>query len=86
MIKTIYIEEQIKNHFRTKKILSRFKDNVNVILCDHYGEIFNIKSQNFRMQKIEPALIIAKKEGKKLHNIPSSFSIGGKKIIIFLIC
>ena len=51
MIKTIYIEEQIKNHFRTKKILSRFKDNVNVILCDHYGEIFNIKSQNFRIQK-----------------------------------
>ena len=77
MIKTIYLEEEVKNHFRTKKILSRFKDNVNVILCDHYGEIFNIKSQNFRMQKTEPSLIIAKKVGKKVLQIPKNFGIGG---------
>ena len=77
MIKTIYVEEQIKNHFRTKKILSRFKNKADIILCDHYGEIFNIKSQNFRIQKSEPALIIGKKEGKKVLQIPKNFGIGG---------
>ena len=83
MIETIYIENHIKNHPRTKKILSRFKKNINVVYCDHYGEIFNIKSQNFRIQKNKPALILAKKEGKKIHNIPKNFGIGGKKNYYF---
>ncbi len=46
MIETIYIENQIKKHHRTKQILSRFKKKINIVYCDHYGEIFNIKSQN----------------------------------------
>ena len=83
MIETIYIESQIKHHPRTKQILSRFKKKIEIVYCDHYGEIFNIKSQNFRIQKKKPSLILAKKEGKKLHNIPSSFSIGGKKNYYF---
>ena len=83
MIETIYIENQIKKHHRTKQILSRFKKKVDIIYCDHYGEIFNIKSQNFRIQKKKPALILAKKEGKKLHDIPKTFSIGGKKNYYF---
>ena len=83
MIETIYIENQIKKHYRTKKILSKFKKKINIIYCDHYGEIFNIKSQNFRIQKNKPALVLAKKEGKKLHDIPKSFSIGGKRNYYF---
>ena len=77
MINTVYIEKRIINHPRTKKILSRFKKKINIITCDHYGEIFNIKSQNFRIQKKEPALIIAKKEGKKILQVPKNFGIGG---------
>ena len=34
-------------------------------------------------RKKKPALILAKKEGKKLHNVPNSFSIGGKKNYYF---
>ena len=83
MIETIYIENQIKDHRRTKEILSKIKKNIDIIYCDHYGEIFNIKSQNFRTQKKKPSLILAKKEGKKLHNIPKTFSIGGKKNYYF---
>tara|TARA_Y100000590_G_scaffold92825_1_gene105057 strand:- start:3890 stop:4885 length:996 start_codon:yes stop_codon:yes gene_type:complete len=83
MIETIYIEKQIKDHQRTKEILSKFKKKLDIIYCDHYGEIFNIKSQNFRIQKKKPALILAKKIGKKLHKIPSSFSIGGKENYYF---
>ena len=83
MIETVYIENQIKKHPRTKEILSRFKKKINIVYCDHYGEIFNIKSQNFRIQKKKPALILAKKEGKKLHDIPKTFNIGGKKNYYF---
>ena len=83
MIETIYIENQIRQHRRTHEILSKFKKKIDIVYCDHYGEIFNIKSQNFRIQKKKPALVLAKKEGKKLHNIPKSFSIGGKKNYYF---
>ncbi len=83
MIETVYIENQIKKHPRTKEILSRFKKKINIIYCDHYGEIFNIKSQNFRIQKKKPAFILAKKKGKKLHDVPKTFSIGGKKNYYF---
>ena len=83
MIETIYIENQIRQHHRTDEILSKFKKKIDVVYCDHYGEIFNIKSQNFRIQKKKPALVLAKKEGKKLHDIPKSFSIGGKKNYYF---
>ena len=83
MIETIYIENQIKKHHRTKEILSKFKKKIDIVYCDHYGEIFNIKSQNFRIQKKKTALILAKKEGKKLHDIPKTFSIGGKKNYYF---
>jgi len=83
MIETIYIENQIRRHHRTKQILTRFKKNVDIVYCDHYGEIFNIKSQNFKIQKKKPALILAKKVGKKIHDIPKSFSIGGKKNYYF---
>ena len=83
MIETIYIENQIKNHPRTNQIISKFKKKIEVIYCDHYGEILNIKSQNFRIQKKKPSLILAKKEGRKLHDIPKSFSIGGKKNYYF---
>ncbi len=51
MIETIYIESQIKHHPRTKQILSRLKKKIEIVYCDHYGEIFNIKSQKFRIQK-----------------------------------
>ena len=83
MIETIYIENQIRQHHRTEEILSKFKKKIDVVYCDHYGEIFNIKSQNFRIQKKKPALVLAKKEGKKLHDIPKSFSIGEKKNYYF---
>ncbi len=83
MIETIYIENQIKSHFRTKLILAKFRKKIDIIYCDHYGEIFNIKSQNFRLQKRKPALILAKKIGTKLHSIPKNFTIGGKKNYYF---
>ena len=63
MIETIYVEEVIKNHPRTKLILNKFRKS-RIILIYNYGEIFNKRNQNFRIQKSNPCLILAhKKDG-----------------------
>lgn len=77
MINTIYIEEEVADHFRTLSILDRFK-NVNKIYCKHYGEIFNLQAQNFRLQKKQPALILAKKHKNYMLPAPKQYNIGAK--------
>ena len=58
MIETIYVEKIIKEHPRTKLILSKLK-KAKTIEIDRYGEIFNKRNQNFRIQKNNPDLILA---------------------------
>ena len=75
-MQVIYVEKNLRNHPRAVKIIERFKDKT-VILCEHYGEIFNRKKQSFRQQKADPALIIAEKKGRKILPTPPNFGIGG---------
>ncbi len=77
MINTIYIEHEIADHPRTLEILQRFPDATR-IHCDRYTAIFNRKSQNFRLQKKRPALILAKKFRNSVLPTPSQYSIGAK--------
>ena len=74
MINTIYIEKNISNHHRTKKILEKFPKK-HIIFIDHYGEIFNKKKQNFRLQKKNQSLIIAKKNNKFIIETPENSKI-----------
>lgn len=82
-LETIYIENDIKHHPRVKKILHRFKHVKNLIYCDHYGEVFNTKAQNFRLQKKNPALILAKKMNRFALPTPEGFGIGGARNFYF---
>ena len=82
MIGTIYIEEAIAEHPRTEAILRRFPKAVG-IPCERYGEVFNRKAQSFRLQKRKPALILAKKHGRKVLPTPESYGIGAKKNYYF---
>jgi len=82
MIDTIYIEQEVENHTRVKEILSRFS-HCDVVLCDHYGELFNRKSQNFRIQKRAPKLILSTKKNKKVLEAPAAYNIGGKNNYYF---
>jgi len=75
MINTIYIEEEIAAHPRTQAILERFPDAVK-ISCDRYGEIFNRKAQNFRLQKKQPALLLARKHKGLILPTPKQYGIG----------
>ena len=77
MIKTIYIEEEIASHPRTKLIIKRFP-KASKIICNRYTEIFNRKSQNFRLQKKNPALILAKKHKNLVLAAPDNYGIGAK--------
>ena len=82
MIDTIYIEEEIKNHHRTREILRRFP-KARLIPCERYGEVFNPRAQNFRLQKLKPALILAKKYGNFVLETPQGYGIGGKHNFYF---
>lgn len=76
MIETVYIEEEIQEHPRVTEFL-KSSSCKRVIPIARYTEIFNRKAQNFRLQKEKPALIIAKKYGSYLQEIPAKFGIGG---------
>ena len=82
MIDTIYIEEEIKDHPRAIDISSKFK-NARVLTINKFGELFNKKSQSFRLQKRNPALILAKKAGRRVLPAPKGFGIGGHKNYYF---
>lgn len=82
MVNRIYIEESIKEHKRVVKIINKFK-NAERVYINNYAEVFNPKSQNFRIQKQDPALVLAKKENKLIHRTPEGFGIGGNENYYF---
>ncbi len=77
MVSTIYIEERLWNHPRVEALRKRFPDR-RLIRCRHYGEVFNPKPQNFRLQKRNPALIVAEKRKNLIHQAPPGYAIGGE--------
>lgn len=81
-MQTVYIEKSILNHPRVLRILQTVKP-VEIIECEHYKEIFNPKMQNFRIQKQNPCLILAEKNGTRVFPTPPSFGIGGQKNYYF---
>ena len=82
MINTIYIEENVKEHPRTKNILSRFKVARHIYI-DRYGELFNRRNQNFRIQKHRPDLILANKHQGFVLPTPEGFGFTGSKNYYF---
>lgn len=75
MIETIYIEEKILRHPRVAEIAARFPE-ARKIGCGRYGEVFNPKAQNFRLQKQRPALILAEKYKNFALKVPVGYGIG----------
>ena len=77
MVSCVYVESSIRHHQRTLKILGRFK-SIPVIEIEHYGEVFNPRAQNFRLQKSNPALILANKHKSHALPTPEGYGLGGK--------
>ena len=62
----LYVEKKILNHPQTLKIIEKFEYS-QIILIDHYKEVFNRPNQSFSAQSNSKKLILAHKEGKFLH-------------------
>ena len=82
LINTIYFEEDVREHPRAQSILSRFK-RAHRIPIGQFGELFNKRTQNFRIQKSNPSLILARKHEKHVLQAPDGFGIGGTKNFYF---
>ena len=82
MIDQIYIEEAVLDHPRARAIMQHFPD-ADVTECERYGEIFNRRAQNFRLQKLKPALILAEKFANHVLPSPPEYAIGGEQNYYF---
>ena len=82
MFNTIYIEKQVAGHVRTQDICARFP-NASRVECDRYGEVFNPNSQNFRLQKRRPSLILAHKHHGRVLETPDGYGLGGHRNYYF---
>jgi len=82
MIETIYIEEAILQHPRVLDIVARFPQ-ARKVTCGRYGEVFNPKAQNFRLQKQQPALILAEKYKNFALPAPLGYGIGAARNYYF---
>lgn len=76
MTDIIYIEEQVIDEPLTRRICERFPRATRII-CGHYGEIFNRRGQNFRLQKQRPALILARKQRQLVMDAPPAYGLDG---------
>jgi len=82
MITTIYIENEIQDHPQTLKICARFP-KATKISCDRYTSVFNNNSQNFRLQKQNPSLILARKHQKHVLPTPVGYGVGSERNYYF---
>lgn len=78
----LYIEEQCRDLPLVQDILKKCADLPHII-CERYGEVFNPKAQNFRLQKKRPGLILAKKHQNFVLPAPPGYGFGNKNSYYF---
>src|SRR6266540_1760249 len=82
MFDLIYVEEAVRDHPAARRIRARFP-RAAVVACSRFGEIFNRRGQNFRLQKKRPALILAEKHGNLVLEAPEGYGIGHRRNFYF---
>jgi len=82
MFDLIYVEEAVRDHPRARAILGRYP-RASVVPCERYGEVFNRRAQNFRLQKRRPALILAAKFDHFVLEAPAGYGIGHERNFYF---
>ena len=82
MIETIYFEAAVAEDPVANRIRRRFA-TARQIPIDRYTEVFNRKSQNFRLQKRRPALILAAKHERHVLEAPAGYGIGRSRNYYF---
>ncbi len=77
MVSRVYIESAVREHPRAQVLLERLR-RYPVVEIDHFGEVFNPRAQNFRLQKKNPALIVARKNKGHVLAAPEGYGLGGE--------
>ena len=72
----VYVERDLLEHPYTRQVLGRLKQ-VDIVEIEHYGEVFNRRAQNFRLQKQDSKLIIARKHRGHVLAAPDGYGLGG---------
>ena len=72
----VYVESALLEHPYTRQVLDRLK-KAEVVEIEHYGELFNRRAQNFRLQKQDSKLIIAHKHRGHVLAAPDGYGLGG---------
>lgn len=62
----LYVEKKVIDHPAALRIMEKF-DRSQIIVIDHYKEVFNRNAQDFSAQSTSKKLILAHREGKFLH-------------------
>lgn len=82
MVDVIYMEREVLAHPRVAEIRERFP-RASTVVCERYGEVFNPRGQNFRLQKRRPALILARKRAGHVLRTPEGYGVGGANNFYF---
>ena len=82
MYQSVYVESDVLRTDRVQNILRKFPQ-ANVIECNRYAEIFNRKAQDFRLQKQQPSLILARKHSGHVLPVPDGYGVGGDRNYYF---
>ena len=76
MYSNIYIESDVQQHPIVADLLKRFPKTAFVEIS-RYTELFNRKNQDFRLQKQQPSLILARKHDGFVLPAPFGYGVGG---------
>lgn len=82
MVDTLYIESAVANAELSLKIKQNYK-KADIVDIEAYGEVFNVKAQDFRLQKQRPSLILAEKHGSRIIPTPDEYETGGDQNYYF---
>ena len=77
MASRIYLERALRDHPRARRWIER-QPRTPVVEIEHYGETFNPRAQNFRLQKKHPALIVARKNQRHVLPAPAGYGLDGE--------
>jgi len=82
MIDTVYFEEDVLEYPAVSQVKQALP-KANWVPIERFQELFNIRNQNFRIQKKNPALILAKKYENFVLPVPSGFGMNSSKNFYF---
>ncbi len=63
----VYVERKLEGCYDVDGILSRLNGS-RLVWINHYKDVFNRKSQSIKVQKLSPALVLARKEGQLIYD------------------